>query len=50
MEDFFIVYNGEIYNFIEIRKKLLSNGVVFKTNSDTEVILESYKMWDEKMS
>ena len=45
---FFIVYNGEIYNFKEIRKKLLRNGVVFKTNSDTEVILESYKMWDKE--
>ena len=45
---FFIVYNGEIYNFKEIRKKLLSRGVIFQTNSDTEVILESYKIWDKK--
>ncbi len=45
---FLIVYNGEIYNFKEIREKLLSFGVVFKTNSDTEVILESYKKWDTK--
>ena len=45
---FFIVYNGEIYNFKEIRKKLLRNGVVFKTYSDTEVILESYKMWGKE--
>ena len=45
---FSIVYNGEIYNFKEIRKKLLSYGTVFKTDSDTEVILESYKIWDKK--
>ena len=45
---FFIVYNGEIYNFKEIRKKLLSRGVSFQTDSDTEVILESYKIWDKK--
>ena len=44
---YFIVYNGEIYNFKEIKKKLLCNGVIFKTNSDTEVILESYKKWDK---
>ena len=45
---FVIIYNGEIYNFKEIRKKLIGNGVIFKTNSDTEVIIESYKWWDEK--
>lgn len=40
-----IIYNGEIYNYIEIRKELQSLGVRFTTNSDTEVILESYKQW-----
>ena len=37
-----IVFNGEIYNFKEIRKKLESKGVVFSTNGDTEVLLEAY--------
>ena len=43
-----ISFNGEIYNFNEIKKKLISKGVIFKTKSDTEVILESYKQWKEK--
>ena len=40
-----IVFNGEIYNFIELRKELADSGAVFKTNSDTEVILEGYRRW-----
>ena len=38
-----IVFNGEIYNFREIRKRLESKGIVFQTNSDTEVILYSFQ-------
>ena len=38
---FFGLYNGEIYNYKEIRKELLSFGSSFKTKSDTEVILEA---------
>ena len=37
-----IVFNGEIYNYVEIRKDLLEKGYVFKTQSDTEVIINSY--------
>lgn len=40
-----IVFNGEIYNFLTIKKELKTLGVVFKTNSDTEVILEGYLAW-----
>ena len=40
-----IVHNGEIYNYIEIRKELTSKGYKFKSNTDTEVILYSYKEW-----
>lgn len=40
-----IVFNGEIYNFLTIKEELKSLGVVFKTNSDTEVILEGYIAW-----
>ncbi|WDP90767.1 MAG: asparagine synthase (glutamine-hydrolyzing) [Desulfobacter sp.] len=43
-----IVFNGEIYNFIEIRKKLEGLGHVFRTKSDTEVILRAYKQWGKK--
>lgn len=37
-----LIFNGEIYNYLELRKKLEANGVKFITNSDTEVLLESY--------
>lgn len=42
-----IVFNGEIYNFIEIRAELLKNGYSFETNCDTEVILSAYDFWKE---
>jgi asparagine synthase (glutamine-hydrolysing) len=42
---FCIVYNGEIYNYQDLRRTLESGGVQFRTNSDTEVLLESYKRW-----
>lgn len=45
--DLLIVYNGEIYNFSDLRKELESSGVCFRTTSDTEVILEGYRMWGE---
>jgi asparagine synthase (glutamine-hydrolysing) len=40
-----IVFNGEIYNFVELRTELAKAGHSFKTRSDTEVILEAYKRW-----
>ncbi len=43
-----IVYNGEIYNYLEIRKELEGDGFIFTTNSDTEVILASYLKFGEK--
>ena len=44
-EDIILAFNGEIYNFVEIRSELISQGVKFKTQGDTEVLLESYKKW-----
>jgi asparagine synthase (glutamine-hydrolysing) len=38
-----IVFNGEIYNYIELRNNLISKGYQFKTKSDTEVILKMYE-------
>ncbi|NBV22690.1 MAG: asparagine synthase (glutamine-hydrolyzing) [Proteobacteria bacterium] len=38
-----IVFNGEIYNYREIRRTLLARGAVFRSNSDTEVILRAYE-------
>src|SRR6202023_2003507 len=40
-----ITYNGEIYNYIEVRRELQSKGHQFRTQSDTEVILEAYQEW-----
>ncbi len=40
-----IIFNGEIYNFVELREQLISLGYKFKSQSDTEVILHSYKQW-----
>ena len=43
-----IVFNGEIYNFRELRAELASAGHQFHTNSDTEVILVAYRAWGDK--
>jgi len=42
-----ITFNGEIYNFIELKEELLKNDYYFKTTSDTEVLLASYDFWGE---
>jgi len=42
-----IVFNGEIYNFRDLRKELEATGVEFKSHSDTEVILAAYRVWGE---
>ncbi len=43
--DLWVVFNGEIYNFREIRKELEETGYTFFSNSDTEVILHGYEAW-----
>ncbi len=44
-ETIWLTYNGEIYNFKELRNELEKFGHRFKTNSDSEVILHSYEQW-----
>lgn len=44
---FWLVYNGEIYNYVELRLELEGLGYVFTTHSDSEVLLASYAQWGE---
>ncbi|MEM9991210.1 MAG: asparagine synthase (glutamine-hydrolyzing) [Bacteroidota bacterium] len=44
-QNYAIVYNGEIYNFKEIRVELEKQGYIFETNTDTEVILKGFDCW-----
>ena len=43
-----LIFNGEIYNFLELRKKLKNKGYMFFTNSDTEVIVKMFDCYGEK--
>src|SRR5580692_664098 len=43
-----IVYNGEVYNFRDVRSKLERSGLHFSSTCDTEVILKAYAYWGEK--
>lgn len=40
-----LVFNGELYNYIELREELNSLGHTFRTSSDTEVLIEAYRAW-----
>jgi asparagine synthase (glutamine-hydrolysing) len=44
-----IVFNGEIYNYLEIRQELKQRGLEFHSHSDTEVLLLGYRVWGEKI-
>jgi asparagine synthase (glutamine-hydrolysing) len=44
-EKIWITYNGEIYNYRELREELEQNGFIFRTKTDTEVIINSYILW-----
>ena len=45
---YWITFNGEIYNFGEVRRELEQSGAQFRSTSDTEVILEAYKRWGDE--
>jgi asparagine synthase (glutamine-hydrolysing) len=40
-----VIFNGEIYNYIELREELIKYGYVFLTTSDTEIIIKAYEKW-----
>jgi asparagine synthase (glutamine-hydrolysing) len=48
-ESVWVVFNGEIYNFKELRSELESYGHVFRTRCDTEVIVHGYKQWGDEV-
>jgi asparagine synthase (glutamine-hydrolysing) len=48
--DVVISYNGEIYNYVEVRETLKAHGHVFRTGSDTEVLLKAWAQWREAMT
>ncbi len=45
-----IVYNGEVYNFMELREELIARGHVFRSRTDTESLLHGYEEWGEKLA
>ena len=45
--EYCITYNGELYNYLELAERLKQSGSVFRTASDTEVVMEAYRQWGE---
>jgi asparagine synthase (glutamine-hydrolysing) len=45
---YWITYNGEVYNFLELKDELIKLGIGFTTDSDTEVVLKAFIQWDVK--
>jgi asparagine synthase (glutamine-hydrolysing) len=48
-ESVWVIFNGEIYNFHELKSELEAHGHVFRTKSDTEVIVHGYKQWGDEV-
>ncbi len=48
-ESVWVIFNGEIYNFPELKRELQGHGHVFRTTSDTEVIIHGYKQWGDEV-
>ena len=48
-ENLHLVFNGEIYNYLDVKNELLAKGYTFRTESDTEVLLVGYKEWGHEL-
>ena len=46
--NYWLTYNGELYNYLEIKQELKEKGVVFRSNSDAEVVLKAYVFWGKE--
>lgn len=44
-DNLILTFNGEIYNYIELKRTLIERGHTFRTDSDTEVLIKAYKEW-----
>ena len=44
-----ILFNGEIFNFLDLKKEFYNDGINFQTNTDTEVLLKGYQKYGEKI-
>ncbi|MEC9048812.1 MAG: asparagine synthase (glutamine-hydrolyzing) [Planctomycetota bacterium] len=49
-ERLWVTFNGEIYNYLDLRRELEGQGVVFRTRSDTEVLLHGYRAWGAQLA
>ena len=47
-DNYWIVYNGEIFNYLELRNDLINRGIKLKTNCDTEVVVQMFAIYGEK--
>ena len=47
--NFIISYNGEIYNYLSLKKTLIKEGFKFQSNTDTEVVLNGFIRWKDKL-
>ena len=48
--DMVLIFNGEIFNYIELKSELMSLGYTFDTESDTEVVVKAFDCWGEGVS